>query len=129
MTTENSSVTGNGLVRHNAASAVPFVLAVRKPNRPLPTTSLCVPVAPANRRYLRELRNAEMRAWQSVRSGQRVAAVRQLVSNAEREQRDLCVFGLIVALTMTLAVVALTHSPSAMQQCARWVNVMRHALG
>jgi len=56
MTTENSSVTGNGLVRHNAASAVPFVLAVRKPNRPLPTTSLCVPVAPANRRYLRELR-------------------------------------------------------------------------
>ena len=42
--------------------AVPFVLAARRPNRPLPMISLRVPVTPANRNYLRELRHAELRA-------------------------------------------------------------------
>ena len=129
MTTANLSVIDNSLARRNASRAVPFVLAVHKPNRPLPMMSLRVPVTAANRRYLRDLRNAEMRAWQNVRTDKRVTVTGELVPNAQREQRDLYVFGLIVVLTIALAGVVLAHSPGFAQQCAHWVSVVRQALG
>jgi len=129
MTTANYSVTGNNLGRRNPSRALPFILAARKPNRPLPMISLRVPVTPANRNYLRELRHAELRAWQNTSPNRRLASTRTAVSNAQREQRDLYVFGLIVAMTLTLAGVLLAQSPTATQRVAHWVNVVRNVLG
>jgi len=128
MITANISVTGNGLTRRNTSRAVPFILAARRPNRPRPVISLRVPVTPANRNYLRDLRNAELRAWQNT-GHSRLSSTRTVVSNAQREQRDLYVFGLIVAMTLTLAGVLLAQSPSAAQRVAHWMSLVRHVLG
>src|SRR5262245_20951766 len=98
MTTANISVTGNSLTRGNTSRALPFILAARKPNRPLPMISLSVPVTPGNRRYLRELRDAEMRAWQNTGASRRRSSTLDIVSNAQQERRDLYSFGLIVVL-------------------------------
>ena len=129
MITANISATGNSLTRGNTSRALPFILAARKPNRPLPIISLRVPVTPANRNYLRELRNAEMRAWQNTGANRRLFPTRDVVSNAQNEQRDLYSFGLIVALTSVLAVIVLAQSPSTSQRVAHWVSVVRHVLG
>jgi hypothetical protein len=129
MTTENLFTTGNSLVRRITPRAVPFVLAARKPNRPLPTTSLRVPVTPANRNYLRDLRHAELRAWQNGGPRQRTNPIRERVVDAPSEPRDLFVFGLIVALAMALAGVLLSRSPNVTPQCAHWVERVRQILG
>ena len=128
MTAANLLVTGNSLGRHSASRAVPFVLAARKSTRPRPMISLRVPVTPANRNYLRNLRNAEMRAWQTTGSTRRRSSTLDVVSSAQREQRDLYVFGLIVALTMALAAALLAQSPGTSQCLAYWVNAVRHCL-
>ena len=126
MPTTNFLINSNGPTRRNTSRALPFILAARKPNRPLPMISLRVPVTPANRNYLRELRNAELRAWQSTR---RLPPLRTAAANARREQRDLYMFGLIVAMTLTLTGVILAQSPGATQRVAHWVNVVRNVLG
>jgi hypothetical protein len=128
MTTVEHSSPGDRLVRRDPARAVPFVLAVRKPNRPLPIVSLRVPVTPANRNYLRELRDAELRAWQNTGSARRRSSTLDVVSNERHGQRDLYAFGLIVALTLALAAVLLAQSPSTSQRLAHWVNIVRHAI-
>jgi len=129
MTTANISVTGNSLTRGNTSRALPFILAARKLNRPLPMISLRVPVTPANRGYLRELRHAEMRAWQNTGASRRRSPTRDVVVNAHHEQRDLYSFGLIVALTLALTVVVLAQSPHTSQRVAHWVSIVRNALG
>ena len=129
MTTANISVTGNSLTRGNTSRALPFVLAARKPNRPLPMISLRVPVTPENRRYLRELRDAEMRAWQTTGSIRRRSSTLDVMSNAQHEKRDLYSFSLIVVLTMALAVVVLAQSPATSQRIAHWVSAVQHILG
>jgi len=129
MTARNFSTAGVGLARRNMSNAVPFILAARKPNRPLPTLSLRVPVTSANRSYLRELRHAEMRAWQNRRACHRPTSSSDVVSSLQREQRDLYTFGFIVALTMTLAGIVLAQSPHVTQQCAHWLNLVRQFLG
>jgi hypothetical protein len=129
MITADISVTGNRLTRSNTSRALPFLLAPRKPNRPLPVLSLRVPVAPGNRRYLRELRDAEMRAWQNTGAVRRRSSMLDVVSKAQPDKRDLYSFGLIVALTLLLAVVVLAQSPGSSQRIAHWVNALRHALG
>jgi hypothetical protein len=129
MTTANISVTANSLTRGNTSRALPFMLAARKPNRPLPLISLRVPVTPENRRYLRELRDAEMRAWQNTGTARRRASTLNVVSNAQHEKRDLYSFGLVVALTMALAAVVLAQSPGTSQRIAHWVSAVRQVLG
>ena len=129
MTTANISTTGNSLTRGNTSRALPFILAARKASRPLPMISLRVPVTPENRRYLRELRDAEMRAWQTTGSTRRRTSTLDPMRNAQHEQRDLYSFGLIVALTMVLAAIVLAQSPSASQRVAHWANVVRHVFG
>lgn len=91
--------------------------------------SLRVPVTPENRRYLRELRDAEMRVWRNTGASRRRSSTLDLVSNAQREQRDLYSFALIVALTAVLAIIVLAQSPSASQRMAHWVSVVRNVLG
>jgi len=129
MSTESISVTGNSLTRGNTSRALPFILAARKANRNLPMISLRVPVTPENRRYLRELRDAEMRAWRNTGAARRRSPTLDVGSNAQNEQRDLYSFALIVALTLALAAIVLAQSPSASQRVARWVSVVRHVLG
>lgn len=128
MTTVNLSAPGGLLVRRDTARAVPFVLAARKPHRPLPPISLRVPVTPANRNYLRELRDAELRAWQNPGSARRRASTLDVVSSAPPGQRDLYSFGLIVALSLALAAILLAQSPGTSQHLAHWMNIFRHAV-
>jgi hypothetical protein len=129
MTTVNLASPGGRLVRRNPTRAVPFVLAARKPHRPLPLISLRVPVTPANRNYLRELRDAELRAWQNGGQRGRPMPARDRAVESPREQRDLFVFGLIVALAMVLAGILFGHSSQVTQQCAHWVDRVRQFLG
>lgn len=124
----NLPTAGIGLVRRNASQTLPFVMAARKSNRPLPAISLRVPVTPANRNYLRQLRNDEMRAWQNNDLNRRHASTLDVASSPQREQRDLYVFGVIVALTLALVVVLLAQSPGASQRLAHWVSAVRHVL-
>jgi hypothetical protein len=109
------------------ARPVPFLLAARELNRPRPLSSLRVPVTPANRSYLRRLRHAELRAWQRTDPPARPA--RESAADLHREQRDLYSFGLIVALTLTLAGVVLAQSSAVTQQCAHMVSFVRQLLG
>ena len=129
MITANISTTGNSLTRSSTSRALPFTLMARKPNRPLPEISLRVPVTPANRRYLRELRDAEMRAWRNTGAARRRASTLDAVSQAQQEKRDLYSFGLIVVLTCALTAVVLAHSPGTSQRIAHWVSAVRHVLG
>ena len=129
MTTANISSTGNSLTRGNTSRALPFLLAARKTNRPLPVISLRVPVTPGNRRYLRELRDAEMRAWQNTGSTRRRSSTLDVVVSAQNERRELYSFGLIVVLTVVLAATLLARSPSASQRMTQWVSMVRHVLG
>jgi hypothetical protein len=129
MTTANLTVTGNGLTRGNSSRALRFILSARKPSRPLPIASLRVPVTPENRNYLRELRHAEMRAWQNSGATRRRSSTLDAAAVAKREQRDLYVFGAIVAMTLTLAAVILAQSPAATQRAVHWVSAVRNLLG
>jgi len=125
----NLPVGGTGHLSRNASHTVPFVIAARKPNRPLPAISLRVPVTPANRNYLRKLRNDEMRAWQESRAGHKLDTIPENTNNAPGKRRDLYVFGLVVTLTTLLAGVILGHSSGVTQQCAHLVSYVRHLLG
>jgi hypothetical protein len=129
MITASISITGNSLTRGNTSRALAFILAARKPARPLPALSLRVPVTPRNRRYLRELRDAEMRAWQNTGAARRRSSTLDVMSKAPNERRDLFSFGLIVALTFALAAVGLTQSPGTSQRVAHWVSLVRQVLG
>jgi hypothetical protein len=129
MTTANISITGNSLTRGNASRALPFTLVARKPNRSLPVISLQVPVTPQNRRYLRELRDAEMRAWQNTGAARRRSSTLDIVSKAQHEKRELYSFGLIVVLTVALAAVVLAQSPGTSQRIAHWMSAVRNVLG
>lgn len=113
-----------GRARH-----VPFVLAARQSIRPLPMTSLRVPVTPANRNYLRQLRRAEMRAWQNHLGGDNAGSAERSAAGHRREQTDLYRFGLIVALTIILAGVMLTRSSAVTQHCTPVVDFVRQLLG
>jgi hypothetical protein len=86
-------------------------------------------VTPANRNYLRKLRNDEMRAWHSVPVSRQTSSAHTQVADLRREQKDLYTFGLIVTLTMALAGVALAHSTGVTQQCAHLVSYVRHLIG
>jgi hypothetical protein len=70
-----------------------------------------------------------MRAWQNTGAARRRSSTLDVVSNAHREQRDLYAFGLIVALTLTLAGVMLAQSAGAAQRVAHWVSIVRTVLG
>ncbi|HEX5222427.1 MAG TPA: hypothetical protein VFZ59_22930 [Verrucomicrobiae bacterium] len=129
MTTAKFSVSGNSLTRSNTSRALPFIVAARKPNRPLPMISLRVPVTPENRRYLRELRDAELRAWKNTGATRRRSSTLDVGSQVGNERRDLFAFGLIVALTAALAAVVLAQSPNASQRIAHWVSAVRQVLG
>jgi hypothetical protein len=89
---------------------------------------LPVPVTPENRRYLRELRDAEMRAWRNRGASRRRFSTLDVVLNAKRERRDLYSFALIVALMLALAAIVLAHSPNTSQRVAHWVSVVRNVL-
>lgn len=128
MTTTNLA-TGNRPTQGNRPRVVPFVLAVRKPNRPLPAISLRVPVTPGNRRYLRELRDAEMRAWQNTGTARTRSSNLDVLANAPAGPRDLYSFGLIVVLSVALAGVVLAQSPTTSQRVAHWVSVVCQVLG
>ena len=129
MTTANIPVTSNRLTRGNPARALPFVLAARKPSRPSPLISLRVPVTPGNRRYLRELRDAEMRAWQNPGTARGRSSTLDVMAKSPSGQRDLYSFGLIVVLSVALAGVVLAQSPTTSQRVAHWVSVVRQVLG
>ena len=86
-------------------------------------------MTPGNRRYLRELRDAEMRAWQNTGAARRRNSTLDVVSRAQREKRELYTFGLIVVLTVALAAVVLAQSPGTSQRISHWVTAVRLALG
>jgi hypothetical protein len=91
--------------------------------------SLRVPVTPANRSYLRELRHAEMRAWQNPSATARRSATREVVPNAQNQQADFYSFSLIVVLTLALSAIVIAQSPGTSQRVAHWVSIVRNVLG
>ena len=129
MTTLNPPPANRSLARRRIAAPSPFVMAVHQSHRPLPSSSLRVPVTPANRSFLRELRAAEMRAWHNPSVGGTHAAAAAGPCDSRRERKERFSFAMIVALTLTLAGVVLAQSTSVTQQYAHLVSLVRHFLG
>ncbi len=125
----NLSTAGTVPGRPGVSSPALFGVAARKPNRPLPAFSLRVPVTPANRDYLRRLRNDELRVWQEARAGHTPAVRRENTGNPQDERRDLFAFGLVVTLTMLLTGVLLGQATVVTGPCAHLVSYVRHLLG
>ena len=129
MTKLNPPPARRAFARQHLPARVPFVMAMRQSARPLTAQSLRVPVTPANRGFLRELRAAEMRAWHNPSAAHAPSAVSRNRIELQRERKELAGFALVVTLALALAGVVLAHSTSVTRQCTQLVSFVRQFLG
>lgn len=129
MTTLNPSPANCGIKRRGPATLRPLVSAGQPAPRPLPSLSFRVPVTPANRSYLRELRAAELRAWHNPPVARAQGAVNERSDESHRERKELFSFAVIVALTLTLAGVVLAQSAGVTRQYEHLASFVRHFFG
>ncbi|HLH56971.1 MAG TPA: hypothetical protein VKY92_25545 [Verrucomicrobiae bacterium] len=94
-----------------------------------PAPSLRVPVVPENRQYLKALRQAELRAWKSIRSEEKpsLAAARGSVRLPTHkptcgEDRVFALLALLCGLTLILELNIVLHAASGWHNFVEYVR-------
>lgn len=130
MTNSNLKPAGLAIAARPALWSVAIAAQLQKPNRIPAVASLRVPVTPANREYLRAVRQAELAAWEGAGSATSLAALRAEVQQALRRQRGETRVLTGLAAVSFLAVA--TGAAAALDFVAHWTeftNLVRHLLG